>query len=195
MNSSREPAVAEGMLPDTMRPLEQQLAEAIALYNAGQQPQARARCEQMLAAGARHPALHQLMAVLELDAGDPQAALQHAQRSLRARPHHPPTLKLGAQAWFALSLRAHARGDREGERDALEHSLALCPEHVEAAVNLGIWLQAQGRLDDAMRCYGRAYRLREATFGRIANALCSEPRGALWLDLNALRAALAAAAG
>ena len=45
-------------------------------------------------------------------------------------------------------------------------------------------------LGAAMACYGRAYRARNDSFGRIANALCSERSGALWLDLDALRDAL-----
>jgi tetratricopeptide (TPR) repeat protein len=172
--------------------VEQGLVQAIGHYNAGRRPQALALCDALLAAVPEHPALHQLRARLCLDAGDAAAATEHIERSLQARPAHEPSRRLGAQAWFARSLQAHDAGDRAGEGAALDRAVALWPEHVEAWVNRGIWLQAQGRLDEALRCHGRAYRLRADCFGRIANALCSEPAGALWLDLDALRATLAA---
>lgn len=174
--------------------VEQGLAQAIALYNAGRQADAQRVCEQWLRASPEHPALHQLLAVLRLEAGDATAATEHIERSLQARPGHAPSRQIGAQAWFARAVRAHAGHDAPGEEAALRRALMLWPEHVQACVNLGIALQAQARLDEAMPWYGRAYRLRPDSFGRIANALCSEPNGALWLDLDALRATLVALA-
>jgi tetratricopeptide (TPR) repeat protein len=70
--------------------------------------------------------------------------------------------------------------------------LALQPDDAQACVNLGLILQLQGRLEAAMPRYARAFALQPDTFGRIANALCSEPHGRLWLDLEALKRALAA---
>ncbi|MDE2565718.1 MAG: hypothetical protein KGL50_08015, partial [Burkholderiales bacterium] len=100
-------------------------------------------------------------------------------------------------AWFALALACQDLGDLGAAQAALEqlHHLrpAPAPLHVEAAVNLGLVLQLQGRLDAAMAWYGRAWRARPEAFGRIAHALCSEPHGRLWLDLEALREALRAA--
>lgn len=174
--------------------VEQGLAQAIALHNAGRAADAQRVCEQWLHAEPQHPALHQLLAVLRLEAGEARAATEHIEQSLQLRPGHAPTRQIGAQAWFACAVQAHAGHDAAGEEAALRRAVALWPAHVPACVNLGIALQAQGRRDDAMGWYGRAYRLRPDSFGRIANALCSEPSGALWLDLDALRAALAAAA-
>jgi len=54
-------------------------------------------------------------------------------------------------------------------------------------------LQEDGQLDAAMRAYGRAYRLREDTFGRIAHALATPNVGRVWLDLDALGASLRSA--
>jgi hypothetical protein len=51
-------------------------------------------------------------------------------------------------------------------------------------------LQEAGRMVEAMRAYGRAYRLREGSFGRIAHALSAAPMGQLWPDLDALGDAL-----
>jgi cytochrome c-type biogenesis protein CcmH/NrfG len=47
-----------------------------------------------------------------------------------------------------------------------------------------------GDLDNAMRAYAQAYRLRPQTVGTIAMALTSAPHGRLWLDEAALRRAL-----
>lgn len=174
--------------------MEQLLARAIALYNAGDKAGTRALCEQLLQQAPPHPAVHQLMAVLLLDEGDALQAAQQADRSLQLRPGHAPTMKIAAQAWFAASHRALGAGDVKAEEHALRRVLALWPDHIEACVNLGILLQASHRLEEAMPWYGRAYRLRPDSFGRIANALCSEPNGALWTDLQAMREALSAAA-
>ena len=64
------------------------------------------------------------------------------------------------------------------------------PARAEVEVNLAIVLQEAGRMDEALRAYGRAYRLREDSFGRIAHALSAAPVGRLWLDLDVLRHAL-----
>ena len=45
-------------------------------------------------------------------------------------------------------------------------------------------------IDDAMRAYAQAYRLRPSSFGTIAMALTSAPHGRLWLDEAALRRSL-----
>ena len=112
--------------------------------------------------------------------------------SLALRPGHPPTVRVAADAWFEVSLKRHAKNDLAGEANALREVLRLVPERVEAEVNLGIALQDDGEIDEAMRAYGRAFRLREDTFGRIAHALATPNVGRLWLDLDALRAALRA---
>ena len=90
-------------------------------------------------------------------------------------------------AWFALALALHDTGDLAGAEAALRRILTLAPARAEVEVNLGIVLQEARRLEEAMRAYGRAYRLREDSFGRIAHALSSAPAGRLWLDLDRLR--------
>jgi len=170
--------------------IEDLLGVAIRLVNAGQAERARLVCEQALATHAPHPAVQQLLAVISLQQGEAESAAALAAASLALRPGHPPTLRVAADAWFQLSLARHEQGDPVGERQALREVLRLAPERVEAEVNLGIALQDAGELDEAMRAYGRAFRLREDSFGRIAHALSSAPVGRLWLDLDALRAAL-----
>ena len=193
------------------------IALAVRLVNAKQVERARIVCEQAVAAWPTHPAVHQMLAVLDLQAGQPATAHAHAALSLKLRPDHVPTLLvLGdaalaqrdlaaasaaleravvlapdqADAWFKVSLVRQDLHDLDGAITALECVLATSPERVDALVNLGIVLQEAGRLDDALHAYGRAYRLREETFGRIAHALATPGVGRLWLNLDDLRAEL-----
>ncbi|MER9408124.1 tetratricopeptide repeat protein [Mesorhizobium caraganae] len=72
--------------------------------------------------------------------------------------------------------------------------LEMSPDAPEAAVNLGVVLQETGDLDEAMAAYSLAYGLSSSTFGVIAMALTSAPRGRLWRDEKALRRSLAGGA-
>jgi tetratricopeptide (TPR) repeat protein len=197
------------------------LALAIRHVNAGQAEHARILCEHALAQGP-HPGAHQLLAVLALQQGRPAEAKGHADASLQLRPDHPPTLGVAGDAalavgdaaaatraferivalapthadgWFKLALARQDARDFAGAAAALRESLRLKPGSPEAEVNLGIVLQEVGRIDEAMAAYGRAYRLRPDTFGRIAHALATPAAGRLYLDLETLRAELAAPAG
>jgi tetratricopeptide (TPR) repeat protein len=196
------------------------VALAVRLVNADQPARARIVCEQAVAAWPAHPAVHQLLAVLDMQAGQPASALSHATLSLRLRPDHVPTLLVqgdaalaqrdlpaashaleravalapdNADAWFKVSLARQDLRDLDGAITALQRVLATHPDRVDALVNLGIVLQEIGRIDDALRAYGRAYRLRPQTFGRIAHALATPNVGRLWLDLDELRGELAKA--
>jgi len=161
--------------------------------------------------------VQQMLALLDLKAGHPEQAREHAALSLKLRPDHVPTLLLAgeaalterdpaaaaqaleravllapeqADAWFRVALARQDLHDLAGAADALRRVLALAPGRADAWVNLGIVLQEDGRLDAAMQAYGRAFRLREESFGRIAHALSTPATGRLWLDLDDLRAAL-----
>lgn len=177
----------------TTASIEELLGLAIRLVNAGQPQHARVLCDQARAAHPPHPAVLQLLAVIDLQQGDAAAAVDAATTSLALRPDHAPTLRVAADASFALSLQRHAARDLVGEVNALREVLRLAPERVEAEVNLGIALQDAGEIAEAMRAYGRAFRLRDDSFGRIAHALATPNHGRLWLDLNQLRAELRAA--
>jgi tetratricopeptide (TPR) repeat protein len=194
---------------------------AIRHVNAGQRERARLLCEHAVATHPPHPGVLQLFAMLELQRGGAALASQLAQASLDLRPDHLPTLRLSADAarragdpqraegalarivviapdqadaWFQLSLLRQDRHDLAGAVQALQQVLRIDPARAEAHVNLGIVLQDSGQPEDALRAYGRAYRLREDTFGRIAHALATPNVGRMWLDLDALRAALRATA-
>jgi tetratricopeptide (TPR) repeat protein len=167
---------------------------AVRHVNAGQPERARILCEHAARIHPPHPAVLQLLATLDLQQGEPERARALAEASLALRPDHPPTVHLLADAWFLLALKHHDLHQLDAAANALRVVLRLAPERVEAEVNLGIVLQQSGRIDEAMLAYGRAYRLREDTFGRIAHALSNANVGRLWLRLDDLRAALRAAA-
>ena len=198
--------------------VESMLALALDLVNAGQREQAKRVCAR---APSAHPAVQQLLAVLDLQDGDVPGARRHAEASLGLRPGHVPTLLIAGQAqhacgafraaqqsfeqavagapgdhaaWFHLALVRQDLRNLAGAESALRRVLQLAPGRADALVNLGIVLQDRGQLDAALQAYGRAYRLRDETFGRIAHALASANVGRLWLDLDALRATLRGAA-
>ena len=115
--------------------------------------------------------------------GQWQPALMTLERVVRLSPQD-------AEAWFQLALVRQDLRDLPGAAEALRRVLRLAPGRAEAEVNLGLVLQDSGRIDEAMHAYGRAYRLREDCFGRIAHALAAASVGRLWLELDALRATL-----
>lgn len=201
--------------------VEELLALAIGHVNAGQRERARALCAHALQSFAPHPAVHQLLALLDLQQGDVATSRQHSAASLALRPDHVPTLAVAAdaaraagdlpaalhtlervvalapghiEAWFQLALVRQDVHDLAGAAQALHEVLRLDPERADALVNLGIVLQESGRMDDAMRAYGRAYRLRDGSFGRVAHALATPNLGRLWLNLDDLRDVLRASA-
>jgi tetratricopeptide (TPR) repeat protein len=96
-----------------------------------------------------------------------------------------------ARAWFALGLVAHDMKDWPAAIHSYQCALTNAPDLAEAAVNLGIARQESGDLEGARSAYRQAMRLRDDTFGRIAQALSTASHGELWLDLAALRSSLA----
>lgn len=197
--------------------VEELLSLAIRHVNAGQGERARVLCELAVAAHRPHPAVLQLLAVLDLQQGAVAQARSHAGASLALRPDHLPTLLVASDAaraagasaqalellervvalapahtdgWFQLALVRQDLRDLDGAAGALRVVLRQAPGRADAEVNLGIVLQEGGCIDEAMRAYGRAYRQRADTFGRIAHALSAAGVGCLWLRLDDLRAAL-----
>lgn len=95
-----------------------------------------------------------------------------------------------ASVWFDLGVVRQDLRDHVAAAEAYRKALDIKPDYAEAALNLGTALQESGDLDDAMRAYAEAYRLRPDVFGTIAMALTSARHGRLWLDEAALRRAL-----
>ena len=76
--------------------IEELLGLAIRHVDAGHVERARTLCEQALSAATPLPAVHQLLAVIDLQQGDADAAAQWAMASLALRPGHPPTVRVAA---------------------------------------------------------------------------------------------------
>ncbi len=96
-----------------------------------------------------------------------------------------------AEAWFGLGLARQDAGDRPGAVAAFEVATQLRPDWHEAAFNLGVARQEAGDLDGATAAYADALRTRPDSLARIAQALTTQPRGRLFLDLDGLRRVLA----
>jgi len=138
--------------------VEQALAQAIALYNAGHKDEVQALCHRLLQQAPTHPAVHQLLAVLSLDHGDAATATVHIDHSLRARPDHAPSLRIAAQARYETGRLQRERGDAAGARQTWRDAVALQPASVPAwfalslvCEDLGLHDEAQTALEQVLR--------------------------------------------
>lgn len=122
--------------------------------------------------------------VLARELGRRQEARQAFEEAVRLDARSP-------RAWFLLGASAQDDRDLAVAIAAYRRVMALAPTIAEAAVNLGMALQEGGDLPGAKAAYAHAMQIRPGTFGRIAQALTTSPRGELWLDLDALRRSLA----
>ena len=136
------------------------------------------------ARGPRSAALAMRQGSTARDLGRLDEARSAFTEAVRLDPDHP-------RAWFLLGTCAQDGRDFAAAADAYGKVLALDPRVAEAAVNLGTVLQEMGDLEGARAAYGRAVTTRADTFGRVAQALATSPRGELWLDLGQLRRSLA----
>jgi tetratricopeptide (TPR) repeat protein len=121
------------------------------------------------------------------------STLQALGRRDQAATYYQRALQLdpaSAEAWFKLGLAFQDSRLPARAAEAYRRALSLRPNLAEAEANLGVALQEQGQMNAAKQAYGRAIELRPSTFGRVAQALTTAPRGELWLDLGALRAHL-----
>jgi len=153
------------------------------LLQASLRAQARAAWQAILEVMPSNPEAAARLGRLAWEDGEPALAAPLLERAVAQ--------EAPAAVWFDLGLARQDLRDHDGAAAAYRKALALKPDHAEAALNLGTVLQDGGDLDGAMGAYATAYRLRPAMFGSIAMALTSAPRGRLWLDAAALRAALA----
>ena len=153
------------------------------LEQARLRPQARAAWQAILDVVPTSGEAAARLGRLAWDDGDHSLAAALLERAVA---HEAP-----APVWFDLGLVRQDLRDADGAAHAYRRALAIKPDYAEAALNLGTVLQEAGDLDGAMEAYATAYRLRPDMFGTIAMALTSAPHGRLWLDVTALRRALA----
>ena len=158
------------------------LEKARLLDQAGYQSQARQAWRAILDVIPDHAEAAARLGRLAWEDGETELAAKLLERAARR--------DVPASVWFDLGLARQDLRDCAGAAAAYRKAIALKRDHAEATFNLGVVLQEAGDLDEAMRVYAQAYRLRPESFGKIAMALTSGSRGRLWLDEAALRRAL-----
>lgn len=146
--------------------VEQLLELAIRLVNAGQASRARQLCEHARTQYPPHPAVLQLLARLQLEAGAPEDAGASIAESLALRPDHGPSLLLAGDV-------ARANGDIAKALIHHERAVALLPGREQPLHALGLTLKAAGREAEA------AQALRQA-------AALAPAHGGIWFELALL---------
>jgi len=159
------------------------IEKARALDLAGHKAEAREAWQAILKAIPEHQEASARLGRLAWDDGDLAGAVSLLERATQG--------DAPASVWFDLGVARQDQRDHDGAALAYRKAIALKPDYAEAALNLGIALQERGDPDAAMRAFAQAYGLRPQLFGSIAMALTSASHGRLWLDEDALRAALA----
>ncbi len=149
---------------------------------AGLKAQAREAWRAILKVIPRHQEASARLGRMAWEDGDPATATGLLEQAIATNAP--------ASVWFDLGLARQDLRDYSGAASAYRKAFDIKPDHAEAALNLGISLQEGGDLDDAMRAFAQAYRLRPQLFGSIAMALTSASHGRLWLDEGGLRRAL-----
>jgi tetratricopeptide (TPR) repeat protein len=162
------------------------LEKARTLDQAGLKPQAREAWRAILEVLPQHPEAAARLGHFAYNDGDHKLAAELLERAAKGEAKGDAP----APVWFELGLARQDLRDHEGAAAAYRKAIELKPDYAEAALNLGTVLQESGDMDNAMRAYAQAYRLRPASFGTIAMALTSGPHGRLWLDETALRRSL-----
>jgi tetratricopeptide (TPR) repeat protein len=158
------------------------IEKARTLDQAGLRPQARQAWNAILDAVPDHVEAAARAGRLAWEDGEITLAAKLLERAAQT--------EVPASVWFDLGLVRQDLRDYAGAAAAYRKVIDLKGDHAEAIFNLGVVLQEAGLLDDAMRAYAKAYRLRPASFGQIAMALTSASHGGLWLDEASLRRAL-----
>ena len=172
------PATEESKQRETL------IAAALAAWRSGESGAADEALRHLFAALPEDPAAHQLAAVIALGRNDHLTACKHAAISLRARPHHVPSLLVagraarlagdlaGADRHFSAALqlephRAEAaflacvtrleRGDPSA-RQMLDHLISRFPEDADGWFEIGLSLQRAEKPDAALSAFERAHR-------------------------------------
>jgi tetratricopeptide (TPR) repeat protein len=158
------------------------IEKARTLDQAGLRPQARQAWNAILDVIPDHAEAAARSGRLAWEDGDFVLAAKHLERAAQA--------DAPASVWFDLGLARQDLRDYAGAASAYRKVIEINGDHAEATFNLGVVLQETGELDEAMRAYALAYRLKPDSFGRIAMALTSGSHGRLWLDEAALRRVL-----
>lgn len=114
--------------------MEAKLQAALRRHEQGDLAGARAACTEILAATPEHVDARHLLGVLELQAGDPEAAESQIRAALERAPSH-------AGAWANLGEALRQQGRLTDAREVLEKARALAPADPAATVTLSAVLR------------------------------------------------------
>jgi tetratricopeptide (TPR) repeat protein len=123
-----------------------------AAREAGAMETARMAFEKAIALGRDDGDVHLEIAMVLHQLGEPDAAIEHAERALQRSLHlHPPS-------WIHMTLASCYRdlGDTDRESQHGHRAVELDPENPEAQYNLGLFYQRTGNLSEAIGRYERA---------------------------------------
>jgi Tfp pilus assembly protein PilF len=143
--------------------LEQVFAQGAAALDAGDLPGAEQIFRSIVESEPRaHPAWNAL-SVVAVRSGFPELALERAKHALELDRRNPRYLNNLGVAYGELGLFADCE-------QALRRALKVKPAYAEGHFNLGKVLHKQGRRDEALRAYERAYAM-EPEFPGLRTAL------------------------
>ena len=128
------------------------LQQGLEHHRAGRFGEAGERYRSALQAQPEHPDALYLLGVINLQTGDPGAALALLERAVAARPAQPEFRNTCGEAYRAL-------GRTEAAIEQYREAIRLDPAHAGAENNLGNAWQDRGRPDEALAHYRRAVEL------------------------------------
>ncbi len=131
-----------------MEGTEANTGEVLGLYQAGDWAGARHRCLQELERVPSAGLLH-LLALIDLEQGHFQQALENAQAALRLRPDSAPLLTSSAALYGRLGRHSQAES-------LVRQALSLDPDWPAAHLSLAQWLQRRGAWGEARQHFQRA---------------------------------------
>ena len=117
---------------------------ALRYYSQGDSEQARAVCERVLKRRPNDAGAHDLLGVLELDAGRGDEAVRSLERAVELQPTKAAYL-------CNLGLAYAKAGAPERATEVLRKAVELQPTMTEAAIHLGMVLLDRGEVDEALR--------------------------------------------
>lgn len=160
------------------------VAEARQYHQAGRLKEAEGLYRQLLAADRYDADTLHLLGMVQMQLGDPAAAVQTISGAISINPAN-------AAYHGNLGLAYKALGDLDQTIAAFTKAAALCPDIAEAHFNLGAVLQERGRLPEAIAAYQRCLTIR-SSFPEALNNLGNVFRmtGALAQSRAALEEAL-----
>jgi Tfp pilus assembly protein PilF len=123
-------------------------ATALALSDAGRQPEAAALLEKVLAADPKNVRAHELLGMVDLRLQKPQEARAHLEQALALNRRLP-------SAWNTLGVALYNLEGPEAALKAWQQAVALDGTQYEALLNIGLVSAQAGHRDQARQALRR----------------------------------------